>query len=232
MTQTLGWAAQLRETIPSWLARLNLDGRVGRYLPALGGRTVIGDKASLGFSCFALKLFDIYGLWWNLPDSTRQQWTSFLLAFQRPGGEFVDPPVLDSHQPLLRTLKSIARRRYVSQAGRQRNIVVAETKQALATLSMAGKDDAAPFRAFPSTPESLRTYLTQSLDWNAPWAAGGQAAGMGFFVAHEAPKFMRPADVRELREEFRLFLPSILDPATGAWYAGSLLRRENWLTAP
>jgi hypothetical protein len=97
--------------------------------------------------------------------------------------------------------------------------LLAETKQAIATLYEVDSKPNRPFRGFPTTPESVRAWL-EAQDWTKPWGAGGQSAGLVVFIVTQAPAFLPPEQVTELVNACRAFFSSLVDAETGAYFRG------------
>ena len=163
------------------------------------------------------------GRWDALPAADQRAWNDYLRGFQRrpsplaepfASGAFVDPALIETLRraewPRPRPVRWLKwRTRYRTRLNPMRRALVAETKQAVATLNQVGDGPRYRYQGFPTTPEAARAYLA-ALDWTQPWGAGGQAAGLAVFV-HQIPP---------LADAARAFLESTLDPATGAYFTG------------
>lgn len=219
--KTPGWIPMLQESIPRWLETVAVPKQPGRFYPCLEGRTKVGEAAALGFSCFALKIYCIMGVWEQLGAEQRKKWVEFIQSFQRAEpvyqGAFVDPPILNHCEPWRNKIMSVLLRRGHPGLSRQEGTRIAETKQAIATLAQVDVQTSLPFKGFPQTAEEIRHYLRNKLNWSRPWAAGGQAAALAVFVSHEAPRFLSNIDVRVLKREMQSFFNEIVDPKTGGW---------------
>jgi hypothetical protein len=101
-----------------------------------------------------------------------------------------------------------------------RSILLAETKQAIATLAEVRAAPRRPFRGFPHTPEKVREWL-HGHDWSKPWGAGGQSAGLVVFLKTQAPLFMDPFEVDALLAVCRDFYESLAHAETGAYFRGA-----------
>jgi hypothetical protein len=219
----LDWLASLSASVPAYLDRLQVDGQTGRYLPCERGATAIGREVALGFSCFALKLQHMLGRWTEQPLGEREAWLDFIRGFQLPesrGGAFFDFPEIEFLEK-----KTTWRERFWKAIGRGRpkdfahSIVLAETKQALATLAEIGAEPRIPFRGFPTTPEGVRAFF-EGKDWSRPWGAGGQSAGLVVFLKTQAPALIAPRDVEELLDICRDFYAGLADAESGAYFRG------------
>ena len=75
--------SEIRESVIQYLHSLQ-DAKIsGKFYPVLAGATDEGLKISLGFSCFALKIYYILGLWDTLPKPEKNAWIHFILSFQK-----------------------------------------------------------------------------------------------------------------------------------------------------
>jgi hypothetical protein len=218
----LSWFHAVEENVAGYLAQLADDKQPGRFLPCLRGATPVGREMALGFSCFALKLQKMFGSWDTLPAVRRDAWLAFIRSFQRSeDGAFIDPPEIE-----FLTTGRTWRDRFWSTLGRGKPkdfaqaVVLAETKQAIATLLEVGETPAAPFRDFPLTPEGVRAFF-EKRDWSKPWGAGGQSAGLVVFLKTQAPRLLAPRDVEELLAICRDFYAGLADPESGAYFRGS-----------
>ncbi|MEA3211235.1 MAG: hypothetical protein QOE70_4292 [Chthoniobacter sp.] len=214
------WLEGLNESLDGFLTRLRSDGQPGRYLPCQRGVTAVGREMGLGFSCFALKLQHMLGHWDTLPAAERAGWVEFIQSFQcdKHDGAFVDPPEMN-----YLTHGRTWRDRLWSVLGRgkpkdfARSILLAETKQAIATLAEVGAPARIPFRDFALTPEGVRAFF-ESKDWSRPWGAGGQSAGLVVFIKTQGPALLPARDVEELLDVCRDFYAGLADPESGAYF--------------
>jgi hypothetical protein len=217
------WLSHLEESVPLFLRSLKPAALPGRFLPCKRGATPVGREMALGWSCFALKTLHILGQWELLSREHREGWVEFIQDFQKTDGEgaFEDPPQMAALQrsPSLigKLLRLIGRGPWRPEP---RSILLAETKQAIATLADAEAAPRRPFRGFPVTPEHVREWLNAQ-DWSKPWGAGGQSAGLVVFIKTQAPMFMDPFKVDALLAVCRDFYASLADPETGAYFRGS-----------
>ncbi|MBI5050442.1 MAG: hypothetical protein HZC11_06160 [Nitrospirae bacterium] len=214
------WLKKAKDTIPVWMEKVSAGGETGRFKFCVNGRTMTGEKATLGFSCFALRIFYTIGLWDKLDSGKKSEWIKFLQSFQSADGAFIDPPILENCDSWKERLKRILLRRKGHRGISQRQAVLnAETKQAIATLAQVGAQAAYPFQDFPQHPDGIRKYL-KGLDWSQPWSAGGQAAALATFIKNEAPRFLSSEEAELLLKEAVNFFGNSADPETGAWFLG------------
>jgi hypothetical protein len=161
--------------------------------------------------------------WPLLSREEREGWVEFTQDFQRADeeGAFEDPPEMAhlrrSPGIIASLLRSIGRGPWRPEP---RSILLAETKQAIATLAEVGAIPERPFRGFPVKPEHARDWLNR-LDWSKPWGAGGQSAGLAVFAVTQAPRFLPEGEARILVETCRSFFNELADPETGAYFRGA-----------
>lgn len=225
------WVSCLNDKLPYYLPTLEWSDQPGRFLPSTAGVTELGQQIALGFSCFALKLYHILGFWSGQEPQRRAAWITFLKSFQGEGNTlkgsinhnaFIDPPVVNylaRHVPWRRRLiGSLFRPKQLTY---MQKVVIAETKQAIATLAEIGEVANLPYDGFPITPKGVNIHLL-SLDWTKPWGAGGQAAALVVFLKIESPRLLEPAKTRELLDNCNQFLEGLADTTTGGYFKGSI----------
>lgn len=214
------WLRQVGETVPMWLATLRIQ--PGRYRFCARGLTAVGSEMALGGSCFAAKTLWMLDRWGSLDLAEQSQWIGFIQQFQtKEEGAFEDPPemaFLHRPPPLFHRLLGLAGR--APWRPDPRSILLAETKQAIATLLEIGAEPLHPFSGFPMTPESVGRWLAVQ-DWSRPWGAGGQSAGLVVFIKTQAPKFLPATEVEELLAVCRRFFEGLADPVSGAYFRGT-----------
>ena len=135
------WLDRLQQMLPNYLNSLQLADQPGHFLPCIKGVTEVG-------SCFGLKLYYMLGLWQTLELQSQEAWIAFLKSFQVDSyaqvksvthNAFVDPPVIEYLAAQIPWYQRFAKRifpgkemTYVQQ------VIIAETKQAIATLAQIG----------------------------------------------------------------------------------------------
>lgn len=228
----------LEDNVDRFLLSLRKPDRSGCYFPCRSGRTKLGGQAELGLSCFALKIYHTLG-WWSRTDRTiRSQWIDHIQSFQltREGldpqfqNAFIDPVLVDylrepSVSQFFSRLRSTSLQElvkglfYESTLKPYQRAIVAETKQAIATLAEVGEAPTHPFSSFPHTPKDVHNYMA-GFDWSLPWGAGGQTAGLTVFLVTQAPRLYSPATSAELQAAAGAFFRSILDDDSGGYFQG------------
>ena len=86
--------------IPNYLDSLNK--RDFKFLPVKSGLTQQGDMLSLGFSCYAIKIYYIINKWDNLSEKDKKNWSKYINSYQTqskefPLNSFVDEEYLKSY---------------------------------------------------------------------------------------------------------------------------------------
>ncbi|GAB0057073.1 hypothetical protein SIID45300_01394 [Candidatus Magnetaquicoccaceae bacterium FCR-1] len=215
----IDWLLSVRERLPPFLASLRRGDQPGAYNPCPHGSILAGEQASLGFSCFAKKILDALGLWESLPEGERNAWLEFIRAYQRPDGTFVDPALLAGIARPVPTWRARLKRRLKGQAIPDpiTDAILAETKQAIATLAASGQSPRYPYAGFPHDALALENRL-KSLDWHHPWSAGAKTAILALFVQSQGPR-LPEVDTPLLRQTLIRFLASKADPESGAYFA-------------
>lgn len=227
----------LEDGASNFVLSLQKPNGAARYLPCIQGYTQYGEKAELGLSCFALKLFHLFGWWESLPELTKSEWAAFINSYRVESEEtgvgaihtYLDPVLVDYlRRPSIS--RSISRLRSTSiheflrfrhrraEPQAHEKAVVAETKQAIATLAQVGMHDKCRFSAFPHTPEDVARYMS-SFDWALPWSAGGQTASLAVFLSVQAPQFLPSATVLELQDQMRLHYHQVVDKDSGGYFS-------------
>ena len=75
------------------------------YKPSLEGVTEKGDLLSLGYSCYALKIYFMTSEWNKLNEEDKNSWVEFINSFQSnnnkfPSNSYIDPHFLEAYMPL------------------------------------------------------------------------------------------------------------------------------------
>ncbi len=227
----IDWLKRLNDEIPSYMERLSVAGQPGRFLPCLAGTTPDGEAIALAFSCFAIKIYFTLGLWEKQPEAQKQAWLDFIRAFQvssepgpdHPGGgAFVDLAVmkaLSAESPGTIIIRRIQRLLVINAVSPREETIIAESKQAIASLAQVGATPERPYQNFPHEPKALLKRL-QGFDWSKPWGAGGQTAALAVFARSQAPLLEPRVDAQALLDQCAHFFGSITDRSTGCYFSG------------
>lgn len=262
------WYSGIDERVVGYLESIRKQG-YGRYLPCREGATEVGQQIELGWSCFALKIFWMLGEWRNISYEHQRGWVEHIQSYQRsfdtdnPDGiqarAYVDDAIASYWGSLLHTQKLTYRRvsDFVKTSvkitlGRQikekhsegDRAIIADTKQALATLAEVGESSRSPYGYFPDTVEQLKNYVF-SFDWRYPWNAGGQTAALAVFLSLEAPRLLDEESLHMLSRALCASYRELAVAETGGYYTGKapdhgmlingamkVLTALDWLSEP
>ncbi len=251
----LEWVQHIEEGLIQFLYALQIPEQPGRFLPCLQGLKLKGRNAALGFSCFALKLYYMLGLWEALDEQTQESWIAFLNSFQVRGknwqhrvlrNAFIDPVVITCLKQKIPRYQRFMHDYFFSSnmLTLSHKIIIAETKQTIATLIQVGASSGHPYLGFPQIPEDVQNRIL-GLNWSHPWEAGGQASAIAIFLKTEAPRVLSPPVAQELVNTCCRAFETLVDRKTGAYFTGSLpehgelmngamkvLTALDWLDAP
>lgn len=221
-TPTGPWVDEAIQGLPVFLESLADRAVPGRYRPAREGVLPSGEALTLGLAALAVKLHVLLGSWEGMPSARRAAHVMLIKSFQTnipspdgawDAGAFIDAPLVAS----LRESGAVAPSA-TEHLTMIRNVVRAESKQAIATLIEVGASPVFRFTDLPGSPEGIR-HLLLSLDWTRPWSAGGQASAVAMLLATghgSAP----PAAEAGLLDVVRQFFRSILHAESGAYFTG------------
>jgi len=229
MANHLEWVKTLDDTLPKFLYTLSVPDRVGRFLPCVSGVTQLGKEVALGFSCFAHKLYYSLGMWDELSPIDQREWINIIRSFQKEkanrhrvsNNAFYDPPVIEYLSSQVPYRQRLVRRILGNQnLTRAQRAIVAETKQAIATLAQVGEETMFPYSEFPQTPNELEKYLKQ-FDWSRPWSSGAHLATLAVFFKTQAHRIMEVGDVMQLVSTIEGFAEKITDKKSGTYFLGN-----------
>jgi hypothetical protein len=123
-------------------------------------------------------------------------------------------------------------------------VIIAETKQAIATLYQVGSKPENYYPGFPSTSEKVIKYLNK-FDWQKPWAAGGQAAALAVFLKTQSPYIYSTDVSKKLIKTCAEYFKNLVDPVSGGYFKGKspgynelvngamkILTAFDWLETP
>ncbi len=220
----------LEVDLKKFMQSLRREKSIGRFLPCARGYTEAGQKISLGFSCFALKIYYMLGWWDELESGDKKTWIQYLKSYQHLNQKSNTNPRMQNgiyDQALTKYLKLSTpwfqrwwlRLTKPKQLTPVERVVIAETKQTIATLVQVGESSDVAYAGYPQTTEELEIYLNH-LDWTKPWGAGGQASALAVFYATEAPRAISEKKAAELRQCLANFFTSLANPKCGGYFKG------------
>ena len=190
------------------------------------GLTEPGKNITLGFSCYALKLYYILGYWDNLDEIQKDGWVTFIKNFQKNTSSFnknifEDKNYIEAFNDTttFKKIKNITKsslnyiglKNYLSHDEKLSNSLRAETKQAISSLFQVNENDIFTYSEFKDGDTQLLEYLT-SLNWENPWASGGQFSSLCVFskINNETINI----------EVLSKFSDTLANNDTGAYYIG------------
>jgi len=246
------WTVDIEPRLWDFLESLEKPETQYSFLPCVSGVTPWGREISLGFSCFALRVFCILGWWDELDNSSKQGWIDFINSFFVPSIKLQESGNISeraSGYVDISLNRCLIKRRYSGflhsnprtalSAGLRvlkesfkgiprysERVIVAETKQAIASLAEVGAVSPEPFQEFPTSSADIVRYLSR-FDWSKPWDAGGQAATVAVFLNTEGPRFLQETQLEDLVQTMRNYYRSLADPSTGAYFRGRQPTQRN-----
>ncbi|CAA6604934.1 hypothetical protein MTBLM1_40138 [Rhodospirillaceae bacterium LM-1] len=245
------WLDTLPDSVSAFARSLAKPDCPGRFYPVKEGLREAGRRAALGFSCFALKLYWTLGLWQTLEEAHRLAWIYFIQSYQLIGGKpasplsvnaFVDEPVL-THAgrttPVWKTLLP-----GLGALSACERLLIAESKQAMATLMQVGAYPLRLYEGCPHTPKSVHYFLSR-LDWKQPWTAGAQLSNLSTILTIQRREFADICDIDRLLHGCVQLAGTMLDSESGAYFSRQrpeqhqmingtmkVLTALDWLDAP
>ena len=181
-----------------------------------------GSSIGLGYTALAVKLHVLLGTWQSLTPAERDQHIGAIRSYQTDtpspdglweAGSFIDPPLVEYLRNSASLTPSPSQHMLT-----MRNIIRAESKQAIASLIQVGASPRRRYEDLPGTAAGVHLFL-ESLDWARPWSAGGQASALAMLLATGHGSAAHDAET-ELLEMVRRFFRALLDPVTGAYFSG------------
>ena len=194
-----------------------------QFYPSRDGLTTIGEELSLGFSCFAIKIFFMTGKWGDFSEEVKKGWVDYINSFQVenskfPNNSFVDPIYLNSYKTigLKQNIKFFSKSilNYLPNLkydGKNTTVlkgINAETKQAVSTLFQIGYSNEFKIQNIFSNHEEINSYL-DTLNWKYPWSAGAQFASL--CVYDKTQNF-------NITEVLNAYINKLSDVETGSYF--------------
>tara|TARA_B100000029_G_scaffold301281_1_gene294185 strand:- start:42940 stop:44076 length:1137 start_codon:yes stop_codon:yes gene_type:complete len=232
------WTNDLNEKILGFLSKLEVRLQPGRYLPCVSGVTYQGKNVSLGFSCFALKIYYMLGHWDKLENEEQKKWISYIKSFQNHHVKnnydpikkyaFIDTFLIDYLESIRR---KISKRKLLNKIfsisnddeflTNSQKAIIAETKQAIASLAEIGEFSDIPYCQFPNSEKKIVEYM-EKFDWSKPWASGGQTSALTVFMELEGKRKIPTKEIISLQNATSSFFESIVDSDTGGYFSGNI----------
>ncbi len=190
------------------------------------GLTEYGKRISLGFSCYALKLYFILGYWEKLDQNIKSEWLNFIKKFQKNTENYENNIFEDSNYingfndiKLSKKIKNVTKislnnlglKKYLNHDQILKNSLRAETKQAISSLYQVNEKNIFTYREYKDGDDQLLKYLN-SLNWQNPWASGGQFSSLCVFSRINEEK----VNSKILSE----FSDKLVSKENGAYYIG------------
>jgi hypothetical protein len=228
------WLDNQTNGLINYVKSLESPHQSGRFLPCKNGAAGAGKSIGLGFSGFALKIYHTLKLWGCLSIEKRKEWLNFIKAYQVSIEPFKEP-IANKAFIDLPLIRSAFRRDYFYKRIYYRlnrpkfltfpqQVIIGETKQAIATLAEVWQAPKYLYLGFPKSAETVKAHLT-NLDWSKPWSSGGQASALVVFLKTQAPQIHAQKEVDRLLNLCAKFFESLLDSETGAYFKG---QRPNY----
>ena len=217
------WLNELLPGLRRFLGHLRVPSGPALYLPARRGVLPTGSSLGLGYTALAVKLHVLLGTWDVLTPAEREQHVGAIRSYQTESaspdgtweaGSFIDPPLVDYLRRSASLTPSPSQHMLT-----MRNIIRAESKQAIASLIQVGASPCRRYVDLPGTTAGIQLFL-ESLDWDRPWSAGGQASALAMLLATGHGSAAHDAE-SDLLATVRRFFRALLDPTTGAYFSGS-----------
>ena len=185
------WISNLDDSVLSYIEKLEKKDSFN-YKPALNDLTKYGEKLSLGFSTFGIKLKYIFGVWENYTDIQKIESINFINSFQQddnqfPKNSYIDPYLVASYSE--KNIKNIGKEYtkkilsltpkfdFESNEAKLLKAINAETKQAISTLHQVGAMNTHKVESIIPDELTIQKYL-DNFDWSMPWNAGAQFASL------------------------------------------------------
>lgn len=235
------WMLELPPKIVGFVDSLEKRGKLGAYQICQKGLTEMGEKITLPFSCFALKIFYMLGQWEQMDKARKDALIAHIKSFQAIGYNrsekfgkfaFIDPNLIRQidrypyitrrflsacKQTLLRTDRNLLFLARQIQAMNPCDIaIISESKQVLASLLQVGEHADQVYNPFGrNEDEILKTW--NSLNWVEPWVAGAHAAIMMMVISTQ---IRDEAVTQKLQNLLYGKLEEFVDPQSGSYFSG------------
>ena len=193
------------------------------YRPVNEGITNRGNKLSLGFKCYALKILYILDEWKNVDPDIQSKIIVDLESYQDnikklPTNSFVDIPFykFSKSKTLKQYLKEFLNFFRIYKYNHYEKLLeynLAESKQAISTIYQLGFENNLKFNDFPKNTNEIYKLLDK-YDWSKPWNAGAQFANLSLLAQTQ----LKEND--EVLEILYQYIGTKLDKSTGFYFYG------------
>lgn len=184
----------LSENIQKFILKLNY--KENNFLPVQTGSTDAGRELNMGFTCYALKI--LYTIDSNYLDDKDWMTKIFnsLEGYKKnyqdlPDYSYVDPAYYRIYKSsfyklwiknIIKFLLMRIKIHEVNPRFKFKEFIRAETKQTIATMTQVFPGYVSDFKDFPHEIKDLDKFFN-NLNWNSPWNAGAQVAGICVFLS-------------------------------------------------
>ncbi len=191
------------------------------FFPALNGLTKDGQKLSLGFSCYALKIYYMLGKTRKIDNLGA--WADYIISFQTEEQGLQKNSYIDTHlkesyanfdlmssskESIKKLLNFLNIRDFESKESKFKKAINAETKQAISTLYEVKYPSEKLITNEFGEFKNLEIFL-DNLNWNLPWDAGAQFSS--FCVYSTTQNF-------NIKKDLINFIDKKVDIDTGSYF--------------
>lgn len=195
-----------------------------RFNPAKRNLTYYGNNLELGFSCFALKIYYILGLWDKLENKEKASWLDYINSFQVeskkfPNNSYIDKILLENYTGSkyknfltdnVKTLLNIFPQfEFEKNKTKMIKAINADTKQAISTIYQVDNENDSKVENTFTESQSVADYLDK-FDWTKPWNAGAQFSSLCVYSTTQH---------FDIKKELNTFINKKVDQKTGSYFS-------------
>jgi hypothetical protein len=219
----------LTDNIENFLNSLQVENEKFQYYPCINYPTLEGAKLRLGFSCYAVKIKHTINRWESIPEEQKDDWATYINSFQKtikhfPTNSYIDDQYLKNYRKTSMNdfIKDNSKKAinvfqkkniYETKSERLFSYIRAESKQSMATLNEISSTNFLPYQDFPKEKTDINLFLN-SFNWQKPWSAGAQFAGLCFFTSTQIKNNLNQ------KSYLQEFIKSKLNSNDGFYYDG------------
>lgn len=226
----MDWLNNLDEKVIIFLENLKNNQSLYSFDPIIEKKYLLNSPLQLGFSCYALKIYQLLGKTKDFDKKIFDDWLLYLYTFQSknntfPTNSFIDPNYISNHKilnkdsSLKKVTKQIANslfnKNFKFEDEKIMNYTWAETKQTISTIYQLGEINKNKFYNFPSSEGEINKFL-KAQNWNYPWSSGGQYAGLCLFTKTQ----LEPSLFEDNRKTLLNFSDELVNSEDGFYYKG------------